>query len=112
MPAREELFPPSDAQRRHAVAKRVFSDLDEMDEALRLDALNAQRTEEEGPCGAVVACQIAERLGLAKDAYWEHFASMTPREAYREMTEVLQLPIQARYREMAERTGEDGRVKV
>lgn len=71
-----------------------------------------QDKREGGPCGAAAACMLLDRTGLDKADYAPSVAKWSVRQAVREILEVAQLPPHEQERDMAERLGLDGRVKV
>lgn len=71
-----------------------------------------QDKREEIPCGAAAACMLLDRTVLDKADYAPSVGGWSVRQAVREVLEVAQLPPHEQERDMAERLGLDGRVKV
>jgi hypothetical protein len=89
-------------------AKRLLS----LEPAARTEALYARGQREEYPCGVAAACMLLDRTSLDKADYAPALARWSARQAVREILEVSQLPGYQQERDMVERLGLDGRVKV
>lgn len=99
-----------EAAQRVKEAKMLLS----LEPAARTEALYArsESQREESPCSVAAACMLLDRTSLDKADYAPSVAKWSVRQAVREILEIAQLPPHEQERDIVERLGLDGRVKV